>query len=964
MEKKTVYDITICEDGKAVDFFVEESAFLGVRKIADVVAEDVELVTGSRPAITSDVSKIQGTQVIIIGTFGKSKLLDCLVQKGKLSGEGQQKREVYTMQVVNQPFEENKQIASALVIAGSDKRGTIYGMFRLSELCGVSPLVYWGDAAPKKQEKLVIGVEQVMVSKEPSVMYRGFFINDEWPAFGNWCNERFNGINAAAYKKIFELLLRLKGNYLWPAMWNSSFSEDGPGIENARLADEYGVIMGTSHHEPLCRAGVEWQRVYATYGESSAWNFHNNKKAITKFWEDGLKRNRSYENVVTIGMRGESDSKLLSEDATRKDNIELLKDVIRVQHRLIQEQLGEKRSDIPRMLAIYKEVEDYYYGDDTCEGLRRWEELNDVIFLLSDDNFGNLRTLPDEEDKKHPGGFGMYYHFDYHGAPVSYEWVNSIRLEKIWEQMTMAYEYGIQKMWIVNVGDLKGAEYPLSFFMELAYDFEQWGTARQDSAAAFSEQWVEKQFQGFADQKQKKEILEVLNGYIGFNAMRRPEAMNESVYHPVHFDEGTRLYKKAKELLKKADQLREELPQESCGAYESMICYPAAASLNMVLMNLEAGVNQYLAARGSTYANYYAELAKKRIEKDAQLVEEFHSMQQGKWNHMMRSAHTGFYSWDDYDWHYPVLHTVIPVPAGKVILGFAGSDAYSLGKQWFQVEPICNEDFLRADTEEVVIEIDSRGNIDALYQLTCDCDWLSFSETEGYICAKQMARKRIKVHCQREKLKGQEKAILKFYFRFENGEEKEGTLAIAASAGEKNSSDMIAIDAEHYASKTDCLRSGFERIPRIGRTAAGMKCFPVTCDWSKEEKKPSLTYLFSLHHAGTYTVELQLTARNPVRPGGQMKFSCSLNQQKEKPLVTLSEHYYTEWSCKQWNDGVMKQIHVVTMQAECNEGENCLTVFAGEPGIILERILIYPEGTTLPYSYLGPEETCILKKND
>lgn len=396
------------------------------------------------------------------------------------------KREVYLLQILDAPFPEKPEIGQLLVIAGSDKRGTLYGLFRLSELCGVSPLIFWGDAAPVKNPEPCIVLEGAFVSKEPSVKYRGFFINDEWPAFGNWCMERYQGVNADAYQKIFELLLRLKGNYLWPAMWRSSFSEDGPGLANAELADEYGIIMGTSHHEPMCRAGVEWQNQYRRYGTDSTWSFLANAEAITRFWEDGILRNKPFENIVTIGMRGENDSKLLPPDATLRDNIEVIKGAVLAQHELLRKHISPDLRQVPRLLAIYKEVEDYYFGDETCEGLAAWEELSDVIFLLSDDNYGNVRALPTAESRKHPGGYGMYYHFDYHGAPVSYEWQNTNRLTKTWEQMTMAYEAGVRELWIVNVGDLKGVEYPLSYFMELAYDYDSWGSAALNKTEDFA----------------------------------------------------------------------------------------------------------------------------------------------------------------------------------------------------------------------------------------------------------------------------------------------------------------------------------------------------------------------------------------------------------------------------------------------------------------------------------------------
>jgi hypothetical protein len=487
--------------------FYEESALDGVKRVANTVSEDLLLVTGKKPNVTSILKNCTSERIIIAATHGNSALTDSFIERKLMSADDiSGKRECYLIKVLETPFADFPKIKQALIIIGSDKRGSIYGLFRLSEMCGVSPLVFWGDAVPEKKDKIYLEFENDIVSKEPSVKYRGFFINDEWPAFGKWCSEKYGDVNAKAYDKVFELLLRLKGNYLWPAMWRSSFSEDGPGLENARLADEYGVIMGSSHHEPLCRAGVEWQNHYTQYGNDNAWSFVSNSDAITKFWKDGVLRNKDFEKVITIGMRGENDSHLMGQDATIQDNINVLKKAINVQHQLIKEIFNTELKHIPRMFAIYKEVEDFFFGAEGSDGLRDWDGIKDVILLLSDDNHGLLRAIPQPHDKPHSGGYGIYYHFDYHGGPYSYEWLNHTNLAKAWEQLTMAYEYGIREMWIVNVGDIKGNEYPLSFFMDLAYDYTKWGISRLDSAAEYTKQWITVQFGNAISSSQKTQI--------------------------------------------------------------------------------------------------------------------------------------------------------------------------------------------------------------------------------------------------------------------------------------------------------------------------------------------------------------------------------------------------------------------------------------------------------------------------
>ena len=417
-------------NGEAATFLLEEECYSGVAKIAEKVCGDVELVTGIRP-VTRRISKTyldeqkESEYVVLVGTVGKSSVLEKLngrVPLDKIRG----KRESFLFQIVDNGTK------ATLVIAGSDKRGTIYGLFHLSEYMGVSPWVHFSDVLPEKRKKLTLTEKDNMISREPSVKYRGFFINDEWPAFGSWTFEHFGGFTEEMYDLIFETLLRLKGNYLWPAMWTSSFSLDGPGDAKARLADEYGIVMSNSHHEPCLRHSEEWDLVRgedSVYGNE--WNYVTNREGLLRYWRDGLQRNGKFENIITIGMRGERDSMMLGSDATLKQNIDLLKDIITEQRKLIAECIN---SDAPQMIALYKEVEAYFYGNEgMMDGLKDWDGLDGVTFMLCEDNFGNMRTLPTAELKNRKGGWGMYYHFDYHGGPISYEWVNSSYLPKIWD---------------------------------------------------------------------------------------------------------------------------------------------------------------------------------------------------------------------------------------------------------------------------------------------------------------------------------------------------------------------------------------------------------------------------------------------------------------------------------------------------------------------------------------------------
>ena len=534
----------ICIDSHAADY-------KGLKHVAKILAGDILTVTGKEPEI---VEQIQNVPQIVAATKGTSDILAKWEEEKKIDLsvlEG--KREVFMVQLIEEDG------AEKLVIVGTETIATLYGLYYISENIGVSPWVYWADVVPAPKKEIVFDKSICTVSKEPSVRYRGFFMNDEWPSLGNFVMHTFGDFNEFFYEKVFDLLLRLKGNYFWPAMWSASLPLDGSEDPLAilKLGTELGITIGQSHHEPLTRASEEWDKVKTdmnNIGYGKDWNYYTNKEGLYRYWEDGMKRDKDFKHMITIGMRGERDTMMLGENSTIQENVELLREIITDQNKIIKETGCE---NMPKMLALYKEVEGFYYGGNGVKGLRSWDGLDDTILLLSDDNFGNVRTLPTKDLKDRKPGWGLYYHFDYHGSPISYEWVNSTPLPKVWEQVTMAYEYGIRDLWIVNVGDIRPDELPLSYFMALAYDFESMGTGHANETDLFLASWVEQQFGAhIKDEETKKEIADVLREYTRIHGMRRPEAMNPKVYHRSHFNETKRMIERCTKLMQQTENLQ------------------------------------------------------------------------------------------------------------------------------------------------------------------------------------------------------------------------------------------------------------------------------------------------------------------------------------------------------------------------------------------------------------------------
>jgi len=955
--------------GKVCNIIVEEKAFEGVKKIAGVVAQDIQSVCGLLPQVITGTPEGSSGTVIFAATIGNSAFLESLEKKGML-GNLKGKRECYGFFVLDGKEFGNEE-GNVLVVAGSDKRGTIYGLFEISEKCGVSPLVYWGDVKPAHKDDIIIEVENGFVSKEPSVMYRGLFINDELPSFGNWAIEKFGAANAKAYDEVFKLILRLKGNYMWPAMWFEVFSEDGPGIESAKLADTYGIVMGTSHHEPLCRAGSEWQRIYSRYGNDNTWSFMSNTKAITDFWRDGLLRNKSFENIITIGMRGEDDSLLLGENATLEDNINVLKKAILAQHELIRENVSPDLKETDRMLAIYKEVEGFYYGDETTEGLKDWDELKDVIFLLSEDNFGNTRGLPTPAERNHPGGFGMYYHFDYHGGPISYETVNCTRLVKVWEQMTMAYEFGVQKLWIVNVGDLKNNEFPLCYFMDLAYDYDKW--SKPGMIDEYMERFMDKTFGDRISDVMRKDIIEYIDKFTRLNAIARPETVNPEIFEPVLYGEVDRMAKLADRVMKLGCSIRDGIADDAKRAFESMFFFQGQISAASMLMNLYGALNLFNAKRGVLAANMYGDMIDPLIDYDQNLVKEFHEWEGGKWNHMLASAHTGFRNWNDNIWNYPVNVRVHPLDRRGIVVNYEDSLNFHTGSMWTDSRALESNALTWPGVTNTTLYIDVKAEIDFDYEVTCDSKEIELTNNIGRFDSSSMARVAVGISCDREKLTQPLRAQVnvKCTFKKTNAPCDEPVIKDTSyinvlplyvdkgSCSYKPSNGVISIPADKFVAVNNTENGEFKVIEELGREGNAIKAFPVTESFFLTKEGPSVDYIFDIPEKDDYVLYFYFLGRNPVVMGEPMRFEFMLNSENSVAIETINTLFRADHRDAKWCKNVLTGVNIVPYETKLIKGKNLLKVFAGDPNMPLEKIVIARKGVKVADCWLGPVESMV-----
>ncbi|QSB26343.1 glycosyl hydrolase 115 family protein [Flavobacterium sp. CLA17] len=614
--------IVLKEKSSQLSFLVSNGSDAGVFRAITNLQFDFEKVTGEKPSILNQKPNAS-SPLIIIGTVGTNSVIDHLIKANKIDGKQLKgKNEKFSIQNIKNPF---SGVEDAIVIAGSDKRGTIYGIYELSKQIGVSPWYYWADVPVDKKENLYF-VKGIYSDGEPAVKYRGIFINDEAPALSGWSKATFGGFNSKFYEKVFELLLRLKANYIWPAMWGNAFYDDDSA--SGPLANEMGIVIGTSHHEPMALAQTDWHRYIKKNNLPNVWDYAKNKTVLDEFWKGGIERSKNWEKMVTVGMRGDGD-----EAMSEGTNIALLENIVKEQRKIIADVTQKKAGKTPQVWALYKEVQDYY-----DQGMR---VPDDVILLFCDDNWGNVRKLPDLTKPLHKGGYGMYYHFDYVGGPRNSKWINISPIQRVWEQMNLSYEHGVDKIWIVNVGDLKPMEFPISFFLEMAWNPKKFNS---QNLFEFTEKWAADQF----GTKHAKKIARLLNTYPKFNRRVTPEMLDSETYSLENYNEFQTVVNEYKNLALDAYRIYDDIPKEYQDAYFQLVLYPIDACSNLYEMYFAQANNRKLAAEKNTLANAFADQVKTNFARDSVLQNKYNNeISGGKWTHIMDQMRIGYKAWHD-----------------------------------------------------------------------------------------------------------------------------------------------------------------------------------------------------------------------------------------------------------------------------------------------------------------------------
>ena len=940
--------------GTAASILVSGEDWQGVVRAAGDLGDDVRKVTGTAAQVVTADTPRRGA--IIVGTIGKSPLIDGLVEAGRLNVDGVKGQwESFVIETVD----------GSLVVAGSDKRGTIYGIYDISEKIGVSPWYWWADVQPRKSASLYVRQGRY-VQPSPKVKYRGIFINDEWPSFGGWATAKFGGLNAKMHARLFELLLRLKANYFWPAMWATAFNEDDP--KNPELADMYGIVMGTSHHEPMMRAHKEYTRRRDEVGE---WNYATNKARLDKFFADGLRRNKAYDNIITIGMRGDGD--VAMSNGGDRQNMRVLADVVNGQREIIKNVYGCDPQEVPQLWAIFTEVQRYYDKGFTVP--------DDVLLLICDNNWGYLRRTGSKKELNRKGGMGLYYHIDMNGGPWNDRWVTTTTVPKLREQLHLAYQTGIDDLWIINVGDLKPKEMPIDFIMRYAWNPD---LVKPGDEQAYLAEWAA---QCFGDALAAG-VADIVACYTKYNLWRKAEVQVPGIFSVANHREADRVDSLWLSLEEKAEAVRGQVPGESLDAYYQLVYYPAVASSGVARMYNAVARNRAFARQGRPQAAAWQQLAESLFERDRRLTAYYNdTLAGGKWKNMMQDKHIGYTKWSMPDDNIlPRMKAVTPVEGaqmGVVAEGNEHADNYNSALALPVFDSMLDQNYY--------IDVFNRGTAGFQFTATCSEPWVKLSESKASIDGADGER-RILVSVDWSKVgTGCNEATVTL-----KGGGKTVDVAVKAVKGDAPkakgkffgnlSGAEFSVPAHMFSRNLPGGGQSWMLLPGLGRgeacMGAGDVCRQAGGDLTSN--RPTLEYQMLLPDTNVVTLCIGILPVQDVQPERGLRLAVQLDGQKPvvldarqgfvdtfaeytkenlalspnlKPLPEVEKTIILTGYGQERRNEVFDNMRWLTARLPvAGGGLHTLKIMMVDPEVVLERIIVNPDNAHP--SYFGAPETC------
>ncbi|WP_163712974.1 glycosyl hydrolase 115 family protein [Mangrovibacterium lignilyticum] len=965
-----INSFTISEKKAASAILISEDDAKVVSIAANLFARDVENITEKHPKIINELSE-SADELIIAGTMGKNDIIDQLIAEKKIDVSAVDgKWESWSMQVIEKPF---PGVKKALVIIGSDRRATTYGILELSRMMGVSTWEWWADVLPQKRKEITLDIESKTYSS-PSVKYRGLFLNDEDWGLQPWAAKTFEpetgDIGPKTYAKIFELMLRLRANTIWPAMHGCTkafYTIDG----NAQTADDYAIVVGTSHCEPmLCNINAEWN--HNTMGE---WRYDNNAETIRDLFEKRTKATSNFESIYTIGMRGEHDSPMNAKDLTKEDQMKLLEKVIADQREIMAKETGKDPETLPQAFIPYKEVLDYYQN-----GL---EVPEDVTLMWTDDNYGYIRQLSTPEEQKRPGGGGIYYHASYWGRPHDYLWLSSTNPMLMWEEMYKAYQFNCHDMWILNCGDIKPLEYNIEMFMDMAWDID----------AFTGTKGVEKHLNGWLSSLFGKEkapqLTKLMMDYYHLCFMRRPEFMAWSQTEPTikpqeteltqirYGDELTKYLQAWERLAQEVKVLDDDIPAGQKDAFFELVYYPVTGASLMNQKWLYHYKNELVASQGRASAQEFAKLSKEAYEQIKTETKNFNNkLVNGKWKNMMSMAPRNLPVFSQPSYALPAEDG--EADWGLVLEGYDIEANKSIPNAYSDVLPLLNA-YLK---DSAFVDVFLKGGREVDWKAEPKAPWIRLSADHGKLTtAAGEQEQRLWVSIDWDQLPQGENTIeaplgqdyqlippaYKVYGTIEFSTD-DTTVTVNVSTFNPKFKDLenyegfvegngyVSINAENTSSKKAGKEADWKQFGGIGYSgnvvvALPYNAKPVVEPTAIKEQSPMLEYDFYTFNFGEADVQVQAVPTHPFYEGASVR--CALAVDDAEPVII---DFKTVGRSNEWKQNVLKNAAVKSAkQMVAEPGKHKLKVWMVDPGVMIDQILIDLGGWKSSYAF--PPET-------
>ena len=952
---ETKYAFTLASPRQAAAILYDASDAAVVKRAAELFAADVEAVTGRRPQVTSATGETG--PAVIVGTVGGSALIRRLSEAGKIDTaplEGAWER--YLIQTVANPL---PGIRKALVIAGSDRRGAAYGLFTLSELIGVSPWYWWADVPVKKHAALHVDAPPTY-SQTPSVRYRGIFLNDEDWGLTPWASQTFEpergNIGPRTYAKVCELLLRLKANYLAPAMHpvSTSFNQIP---ENKLVADTFAIVMGSTHCEPLLlNTASAWDTKMM-----GPWNYDKNKEGINRVLTQRVRENSPYENVYTLALRGLHDG-AMSTTLPMHEKVRMLQQALLDQRRILAENIDRPVETVPQAFTPYKEVLEIY-----SNGL---ELPDDITIVWPDDNYGYMKRLSGVREQRRTGRSGVYYHVSYLGVPHSYLWFSTTPPSLMYEELRKAYDTTADRLWLVNCGDLKGSEMQVSLFLDMAWDI---GRFTADNVVSYPARWLA----GIFGEAYYDRLEAMTREHLRLAFPRKPEYMGwgyhwnrfdhnceqltDTDFSFTNYDEAQRRLEACRQLGARAEALLHEIGDEARPAFYQLVYYPLRGAELMNRMTLGGQRNRWYARQGRAATNAVRDEVQRCYDSLQVITRGYNSLLGGKWNHMMsmRQNYDGVSAY----FNLPHLATHDAAGAPRLALQVAGEDV--TGARAFHALPAF-DNYLR---RTYPVEIYNRGGGTLAWTAHASEPWVVLSKSAG----KTADEERITVGIDWEKAPSGNAVPAQIVFRA--GEQSEKVLVSLFNPTAPSRAELRGI----YVENNGCVSipaAGCHRVrenDRIKITAVedlgiegpalqlGDPTAPLQIFRSRDV--PCAEYDFYAFDAGSvdvYTYVLPtfpLHADRDFRIGENTNTDTKYSVQIDDGALATPSSSHVEYS-QVWFESVLRNCAVNKSTLHIDKpGRHTLRIRVGDPGIVLQKIVLDFGG--MKRSYLGPQSTLI-----